>query len=100
MARVRAIGATVLPCVAIAYAAWLHHTTDQRVRAAVAEAVRAREEALTKEWKPVLQEMYRDMKMAGLKPKPATLEELFSPLFRLFNSFGHEGTPGPRSAPP
>jgi len=98
MARVLSIGAAVLACIAIAYAAWLHRTTNERVRAAVGEAVRAREEALIREWKPVLHEMYRDMKMAGVKAEPRTLEELFSPLFQLMFSFPGD-KPGPRPSP-
>ncbi len=98
MARGLAIGAMVLARIAIAYAAWLHHTTNQRVRTAVADAVKAREEALIKEWKPVPHEMYRDMKIAGVKAEPRALEELFSPLFQLMFSFP-EDKAGPRPSP-
>ena len=79
MARVLSIAAMALACIAIAYAVWLHRTTNERVRNAVAEAVRAREEALIREWRPVLHKMYSDMRVAGVKAEPKTLEELFAP---------------------
>jgi hypothetical protein len=95
MPRVLSIAAIGLASVAIAYAMWLHRTTNERVRTAVAEAVRTREEALIREWKPVLHDMYRDMRVAGVKAEPRTLEELFAPLFRLMNRIGPPGNPSP-----
>lgn len=99
MARVVSVAAVALACVAIAYAVWLHGTTNERVRTAVAEAVRAREEALIKQWKPLLRDLYKDMRLAGVKEEPETLEELFGPLISLLHSFGDEGKPGPESSP-
>ena len=77
--------ALVLSGLSLGYAGWVHWQMES--------SLQRRERELVRHWTPQMRSVYADM-MPGpnaLPLEPATLEELFAPLFRLVNQIGDGG---------
>jgi len=77
--------ALVLSIASLGYAGWLQYRMDT--------ALERRERELVRRWAPQMRSIYADM-MPGTNTMPAdpqTLDELFSPLFRLVSQIGDGG---------
>jgi hypothetical protein len=73
-----------LSCVAISYAAWVHHQGSEVL---ALRALKQREAELVRHWAPKFEEMFAGLNVeldSTLKP-PTTLEELFDPLVEMMN---------------
>jgi hypothetical protein len=73
-----------LSCVAISYAAWVHHQGSEVL---ALRALKQREAELVRHWAPKFEEIFSGLNVERnppLKP-PTTLEELFDPLVEMMN---------------